>query len=204
MPSEPVDVSTWTRFHADKKHPFWWGILCLIVIETMVVLGFLVSFFYLWIVNVAEGRMGWPPGGVVPPVLYPGINTGLLIICSLAMYYGGIAMERDRNWTFVWTVVVCCAAGSLVAWLRWLQLLELPFAWKDNAYAALVWTLTGFHLMHVTSAVLGTAVIGWFAAKGFYTDQRRLGVQVDTIYWYFVSGIWIPIYIVLYWIPRWA
>ena len=204
MTSEPVDVSTWTRLHADKKHPFWWGILCLIVIETTVVFGFLLSFFYLWIVNLAEGRVGWPPGDAAPPALYPGINTGLLIICSLAMWYGGIAMERDRNWHFVWTVVVCCVAGGLVAWFRWLQFEALPFAWTDTAYAALVWTLAGFHLMHVTSAVLGTAVIGWFAAKGFYTEQRRLGVQVDTIYWYFVSAIWVPIYTVLYWIPRWA
>ena len=205
MHDEPLDVSGWTRFHADEKHPFWWGILGLIAIETTVVAAFLVSFFYLWLVNVAEDRMGWPPRGTaLPPLLYPSINTGLLVICSLAMYYGGIVMQKGQNWRFVWSVVVCCGAGAVVMWLRWLQLYQLPFSWKENAYASFVWALTGFHFMHVTSAVLGTAVIGWFAAKGFYTEQRRIGVQVDTMYWYFVSGTWIPIYIVLYWTPSWA
>lgn len=205
MLEESLDVSDWTRFHADKKHPFWWGILGLIAIEVTVVVGFLVSFFYLWIVNVAEDRMGWPPSGTeLPPLLYPSINTILLIICSVSMYYGGIVVQRGQNWRFVWAAVVCCGAGAVTAWLRWLQFYELPFSWKENAFASFVWVLTGFHLMHVTSAVLGTAVIGWFAAKGFYTEQRRIAVQVDTMYWYFVTGIWIPIYVVLYWTPKWA
>lgn len=203
--AEPLDVSEWTRLHADEKHPFWWGILGLIAIEVTVVTAFLVSYFYLWIVNVAGGRMAWPPGGTEPPpLLYPSIDTGLLIVCSIAMYYGGIVTARGQNWRFVGMVVICCGAGALVMWLRWLQFGELPFSWKENAYASFVWALSGFHLLHVTSAVLGTAVIGWFAAKGFYTEQRRIGVQVDTMYWYFVSGIWIPIYVVLYWTPKWG
>lgn len=205
MNVEPVDVSGWTRFHADRKHPFWWGILGLIVIEVTVIAIFLASFFYLWIVNVAEDRMGWPPAGTEPPpVLYPSINTALLIICSIAMYYGGAVMQKGRHWRFFWSTVVCCAAGGAVAFLRWRQFDLLPFDWRENTYASFVWVLTGFHLMHVVSAVLGTAVIAWFAAKGYYTEQRRLGVQVDTIYWYFVSAIWIPIYCVLYWAPRWT
>lgn len=203
MKKDPVDVTGWTRYHADQRHPFWWGILGLIAIEVTVIATFLASFFYLWIVNVAEGRMGWPPGGTeLPPLLYPSINTALLIVCSLAMYYGGIVMQKGQNWRFFWSVVVCCVAGAIVMVLRWLQFLELPFLWNENTYASFVWVLTGFHLMHVISAVLGTAVIGWLAAKGYYTEQRRIGVQVDTMYWYFVSGIWIPIYFVLYWTPR--
>ncbi|MBW3599640.1 MAG: cytochrome c oxidase subunit 3, partial [Planctomycetes bacterium] len=205
MHRESIDVSTWPRFHADQKHPFWWGILGLIAIETMVVAAFLVSFFYLWIVNVAEDRMGWPPPGTEPPpLLYPSINTGLLIVCAVSMWYSGVTMERRQFWRFVWTFIVCCAAGGAVMWLRWLQFFKLPFSWKENAYASFVWTLTGFHLMHVTSAVLGTALVGWFGAKALRSEKRRLAVQVDTMYWYFVSGIWIPIYVVLYWTPKWA
>lgn len=203
MNAEPADVHSWTRYHADQKHPFWWGILALIAIETTVMAGFLTSFFYLWIVNVAEDRMGWPPSGTqLPPLLYPTINTALLILCSIAMYYGGIVMQRGQNRRFVWSVVVCCGAGAVATGLRWLQFYELPFSWKFNTYASFVWVLTGFHMVHVVSAVLGTVVIGWLAAKGYYTEQRRLGVQIDTMYWYFVSGVWIPIYLVLYWAPR--
>lgn len=205
MKIEPVDVTGWTRLHADKKHPFWWGIYGLIAIEVTVIAIFLASFFYLWVVNLSEDRMGWPPAGTgEAPILYPSINVGLMIICSIAMWYGGIVMQKNQSWRFFWSAVVTCVAGGLAGFLRWRQFQLLPFDWKENTYASFVWTLSGFHMMHIVSAVLGTGVIGWFAAKGFYTEQRRLGVQVDTIYWYFVSGIWIPIYIVLYWTPRWG
>lgn len=204
MNSAPVDVSEWTRFHADRKHPLWWGIWGLIAIELTVMVTFLASFFYLWIVNVASGE-GWPPPGTeLPPVLYPTLSTVLLIVCAASMYYGGNVMAKGQNIRFAWSVVVCSIAGGLVTLLRWLQFDKLPFAWDTNVYASFVWTLTGFHLMHVISAVLGTIVIGWLAAKGYYTEQRRLGIQVDTLYWYFVSFIWIPIYIVLYWTPHWG
>lgn len=200
----PVDVSGWIRFHSDRNHPFWWGILGLIAIEVTVIATFLTGFFYLWIVNVKERGTGWPPGGTDPlPLVYPTIDVLLLVLCSVGMYYGGIGVQRGRNRVFVWWVVVTCIASLLVAFLRFLQFKELGFTWRKNTYASFVWVLTGFHLFHVVSALLGTAVIGWLAAKGYYTEQRRLGVQVDTIYWYFVSAIWVPIYVVLYWAPRW-
>lgn len=204
MSNSVIDVSQWSRDHYNHIHPTWWGILFLIVIEVMVVGGFITSYFYLWILNTSEFHLSWPPGHTeLPPLIYPSINTALVILCSISMYYGGILMEQGRRWPFVGTLVFCCGAGGVALFLRWLQFKSLPFTWKDNAYASFVWVLTGFHFLHLSSAVIGTALIGWFAMKGYYTRQRRLGVQVDTMYWYFVSVAWIPMYLVLYWAPRW-
>lgn len=200
----PVDVSRWTRHHADKKHPFWWGILGLIAIETTVVGVFIVGYFYLWIVNVAEDRKGWPPEGTpLPPVLYPGINLALLGLCALSMYYGGKVLEKGKRVRFGWSVVFCCAVSTLVLILQSQEFRELPFSWKENAYASYVWLLTGFHSVHVTSALLGTTLIGYAAFKGFFSAQRRIGAEVVTLYWYFVAIAWAPMYLVAYLLPRW-
>jgi cytochrome c oxidase subunit III len=205
MNTPPIDVSKWTRYHADKKHLFWWGILGVITIEVMVVLSFLVSYFYLWIVNVAEDRSGWPPSGTeLPPLLYPTLNTALLLICAASMWYGGIVMQKGNNRAFVWSTIICCLSSALVLYFRWIQFTLLPFSYQDNAFTSFVWTLEGFHFLHVLSALIGTIVIGWLAAKGYYNEQRRLGVQIDTIYWYFVVLAWLPIYLVIYWTPRWG
>ncbi|MCA9401399.1 MAG: heme-copper oxidase subunit III, partial [Candidatus Omnitrophica bacterium] len=152
---------------------------------------------------VAENRKGWPPAGTqMPPLLYPTLNIVLLLICGWSMWYGGVVMKKGKNIVFAWLVVLCCAASSLGLYLRWLQFGKFPFAIGDNAYASFVWVLSGFHFLHVTSALAGTAVIGWLAAKGYYTVQRQLGIQIDTMYWYFVVLVWFPIYIVLYILPR--
>lgn len=202
MNNSPIDVSTWTRDYHDQRHPFWWGILLLIAIEVIVVSAFIISFFYLWILS-SHGSSPWLPTDVVlPPLLFPTINTVLIILCSLSMYYGGVVIERNEVMKFYYLVIFCCIAGGIVLILRWLQLRSLSLDWKHSAYASFVWTLTGFHFLHLSSAILGTAVIGWFTKKGYYSMERQLGVQVDTMYWYFVSIAWLPMYIVLYWVPR--
>lgn len=199
MKHELLDVSKWTRAYNDHRHPFWWGIVGLIVVEATVVATFLASFFYLWIVNVAENRSGWPPSSLdQPPLLYPTINTILLLVCGWSMYYGGIVMDRGKAMAFVWCAVLCCGCAGVILYLRWLQFLAFPFRWDENAYASFFWLLTGFHFIHVASALIGTAIIGWFAYKGFYTKDSFLAVQVDTLYWYFVVAGWLPIYFVLY------
>lgn len=202
MRNEPIDVSRWTRFHADRKHPLWWGIRGLIAIELTVTITFLVAFFYLWIVNVSRGA-GWPPAGTeLPPVRYPTWEAILLMVCAGSIRHGGGVMAKGRNRRFTRAAAVCSIAGGWVIWFRCLQFGELPFSWKTNVYASFVWTLTGFHLMHVVSAVFATLVIGWLGWKGYYTEQRRIGVQAIVVYWYFISFIWIPMYGVLYWTPR--
>jgi cytochrome c oxidase subunit I+III len=35
-----------------------------------------------------------------------------------------------------------------------------------------------------------------------YGPKQRLGVHVDSVIWYFLAGIWLPLYAVIYWGPR--
>lgn len=201
--SQPIDVSKWTRHHVDDKHPMWWGILGLIAVEVTVVVAFLVSYFYLWLVNLSLDRMGWPPKGTeLPPLTYPSINMALLLVCGWSMWYGGIVMQKGQSKKFAALTFLCCAISVVILVLRYLQFLEFDFDWTTHAFGSFVWALTAFHFVHVTSAALGTAVIGFLAWQGYYTQQRWLGVQVDTLYWYFVVATWAPIYFVLYWAPR--
>ncbi|MCO4753035.1 MAG: heme-copper oxidase subunit III [Bacteriovoracaceae bacterium] len=198
-----MNVAGRTRYHSDLKHPYWWGILGLIIIEVTVIAIFLASYFYLWIVNVSTGRMGWPAQGtVLPPVLIPAINTGLLLFCGWSMWYGGILIKKNKSKEFAYLALACCVVAGLVLYLRWIQMEMLEFDWGTNAYASFVWVLTGFHFLHVLAGILGTLVIGWFSYKGYYNEQRMLGVQIDTIYWYYIVAAWPPIYFVLYWTPR--
>lgn len=196
-----MNVESWTRFHSDLRHPYWWGIMGLIVIESTVIAIFLASYFYLWIVNSSTSRMSWP-GVELPSVVYPSVNIGLLLFCGWSMWYGGVLIHKNKTKAFGWLAVGCCIVATLVLWFRWKQMLGLPFSYDENAYASFVWVLSGFHFMHVLAGILGTAVIGWLSFKGYYTEQRNLGVQIDTIYWYYIVASWIPVYFVIYITPR--
>jgi heme/copper-type cytochrome/quinol oxidase subunit 3 len=47
-----------------------------------------------------------------------------------------------------------------------------------------------------------TLVLFLAVVSGRYGEKQRLGIHVDSVVWYFLVLIWIPIYLVIYWGPR--
>lgn len=196
-----LHVEEFPRASADRKHPLWWGILGLIAVEMTVVMTFVASYFYL--------RMGppdWPVGVREPlPLLWESVDLGLLLASAGAMWWASRKLSQGSTRGLVAGVFTAVALDSLVLLFRWLQLREflaMELRWSDSAYASIVWTITGFHFTHVASAVAGSVVVGVLGVRGFWNPERQLGVVADTMYWYFVSFAWIPLYLTLYWTER--
>lgn len=190
------DARELTRF-ANKKHPLWWGVLGAVTIELTVVAALIVSYFYL-----GMGAEHWPPVEVgSPDLLWPSVNLVLLLASAGTMYWAGWGINRGSQTILTVGTGASVFLASLVLVLRGLQLGQLDFRWDSHAYGSIFWTISGFHFVHVVSAVVGTAVVTLLSAIGHFTPQRQLGVVVDTLYWYFVAGAWLPLYLVLYLSP---
>ena len=190
-----VDLSSAPRVLSDDRHPLWWGIIGLILIEVTVVTTFVVSYFFL---RMSPGP--WPPPGIEPPPhLWESVNVGLLVASAGAMWWAGRRIRKEDSRGLVIGLVTAVLLDALVLVFRWLQFGALDFGWDDHAYGSIVWTVTAFHFVHVASAILGTSVVAVLAARGFFNRERQLAVVVDTMYWYFVSFAWIPLYLTIYW-----
>lgn len=193
------DVSDFPRLVPSSKAPIWWGILGLILIEATVVVSFIATYFYLLIMNAQ-----WPPAGVGSSELFfPTLSLGLLLASCGTMWWAGRVIRKDRKVQFLTGIFASVFLASAVLVLRWQQFQNFEFRWDAHAYGSIVWTINGFHFIHVVSAAIGTAVVGILGLMKFFNPQRQIGVIVDTLYWYFVAIAWIPFYIVLYWVPRW-
>jgi heme/copper-type cytochrome/quinol oxidase subunit 3 len=193
-----IDVSDFSRHVTHKDAPFWWGIIGLILIELSVVAAFVVSYFYLQMMNDP-----WPPLDFpLIDMRIPTIELAILLLSCITMYLAGKAIDNNRVKRFVVYTFLSVAMASIVLWLRWHHMDAFEIGWDQHVYGSLLWTITGFHFLHVVSAAIGTAVIGCFGIAGFFNTQRQLGVVVDTLYWNFVAVAWLPFYGVLYWAPR--
>lgn len=191
------DAKDLTRF-APRTHPLWWGVLGVVTIEATVVATLIASYFYLRM-NAAA----WPPPGVdLPNPILPSINVALLLCSSGTMYWAGWGINKGSKFVLTLGTSASVALASLVLVLRSIELAALDFRWDSHPYGSIVWTMVGFHFTHVVSAIVGTAVVAVLAAFGYFTRERQLGVVVDTLYWYFVAGVWIPLYLVICWAPR--
>ena len=98
-------------------------------------------------------------------------------------------------------IVLLSAWRCLV--LRGFEFPPLNVRWDSNAYGSIVWVLLGLHTTHLGTDLGDTAVV--LAALMFTTSRPRPrfgDVSENALYWYFVVLAWLPIYAVLYLVPR--
>lgn len=175
----------------------WWGMLTFIVTDTAMFVAFLVSYYYL-----RSGAPRWPLGQIKQPDLAIAvIGTIVLVGSSVPMIAADIGARRGSRplvaggLALAFLLAVAFAVLELWEWSR------QSFTLDTNAYASLYFTITGFHLLHVGSALLmnaATQVRIWTRPFG---GDRRLWLQNVSLFWHFVDVIWIFIFITLYLSP---
>jgi heme/copper-type cytochrome/quinol oxidase subunit 3 len=175
-----------------------WGMFGLIAIEIVVFSGLMAIYYYLRLYNDE-----WPIGGFdAPGLLLPSINTGVLILSSVAMFIGDRAIKRGDVGRLVLFQSLALVLGAVFLALKVIEYSGYEYTWATNAYGSIVWTMTGFHSAHVVSVVLKGLVVLGMALKGIFSAERHLAVDVNGFYWHFVVVIWIPLYITMYITPR--
>lgn len=199
MKLHPVlDVSELPPYTHGSRGALWWGFAGMIAIEATVFTAFIASYLYLKMSATA-----WPPMPEKPPeLLLPTINTVILIGSSIALFWAEKGIEKGDQRRLSIGLLVSLLLGTIFLVLKVIEYSKVPYRWDSHAYGSIIWTIIGFHSAHVASVVLKTIVVDVLAWRGYFNRERRLGVTVNGLYWHFVVGIWIPLYITIYWVPR--
>src|SRR5205085_2845742 len=81
-------------------------------------------------------------------------------------------------------------------------LVALYFKWNDNAYGSVTWMILGMHMLHLFVMLSEDAyLLLWSFIKGV-DDKHAVDLTVTAIYWYWIVGIWLPLYFLIYIVPR--
>jgi cytochrome c oxidase subunit I+III len=59
------------------------------------------------------------------------------------------------------------------------------------------------HTIHLATDVVDTGVLTALMFTGPVTKKRFIDVSENGLYWYFIVLWWIPIYLTVYFAPRW-
>jgi heme/copper-type cytochrome/quinol oxidase subunit 3 len=179
----------------------WWGVVAFFMIEGA---GFAMAFaayFFL-----AGGELNWPPEPYRPPSLLAGTLFTILILLSEVpnTMVKRAAEKKDlRGMQRGLLAMIGIAAMLLV--LRGFEFASLNVWWTDNAYGSIMWALLLLHLVHFLTDFVDTAVLAALMHTGHAAEDRRsVDVQENAMYWRFVWLLWLPIYVMIYWIPRWV
>ena len=111
-----------------------------------------------------------------------------------------LARENRRGFVTWWFASVVLGAVFLLGQLtEYMRLYSDSITISTNLFTSAFFTLTGFHGFHVLVGLIALSVIGLLAIAGDFAGRRhRQAVDVVSIYWHFVDGVWVIIFSLVY------
>jgi cytochrome c oxidase subunit 3 len=148
------------------------------------------------------GSLVWPPPGLPHlPVAVTWANTSVLLSSAVTMWWAVSAIRGgDAQALTLWTTVTL-ALGTLfvaVQGAEWVRLIEHGLTLTSGTYGATFYVLIGTHALHVVAAILWLGFIWNRCRLGRYSAAEHVGVQVSSIYWFYVCGLWVLLFGLVY------
>ena len=199
QPRFTEDVSELPTFKFGSSSLTFWGIIGFMVIEGA---GFALAFAAYFFIMGHE--QGWPPEGrVAPDVLAGTLFTIVILVSEIPNTIIKRAARAGDVPAIRLLLPVMVAVGLVLLIIRAFEFNSLNCLWSDNAYASVIWTLLVLHAAHLGTDWADTVVLWALIMTPLGYEPRRLvDVDENSLYWRYVWLLWIPIYLLIYWVPR--
>lgn len=192
-----LDVSYLPDSAFGSRAPLWWGQVAMMTIETTILAIIVAAYFY-----VRLGFSVWPPPNIAPPDLgLASVNLAILLASCFPMYLASEAIKTGnvRRGTLMTVLNIVMALAFLL--IRTIELNRWNFKWTTDIYGSLVWTLVVLHTMHVIGDTIESMVFVGVLLSGRVGAKQQLGSTMDSLYWYWVVAVWIPLYLLIFVYP---
>ena len=170
--------------------------------------------FMLWlaIVSIIMMFAGWTSGYLVrkaegrwhefelPQIFW--YSTGILLVSSISMFFAVRAAKKDNFSTLKTAISITFVFGLIflatqVIGFSDLIKNQLYFAGSDVA-SSWIYVLVGLHALHVVSGLI-VLLISLISSFKFTKDSKNLTrIQLCATYWHFLDGLWLYLFLFLY------
>jgi heme/copper-type cytochrome/quinol oxidase subunit 3 len=193
-----LDVSHLPYTDISPQAPIWWGQFLLAIIEGTMFAILIAMYFYIR--TVVDP---WPPPGTQLPRWGPCTWGWIpLLISTAGSYIASEGAKKNERSSMIGGLALNLVMALAFLGLRAWSWGTFNFNWKTDIHGSLVWTIMWLHTFDMAADLIFTAVLILVLVLGRYGGKERAGVHVDSIVWYFLVLIWIPLYLVVFWGPR--
>ena len=177
----------------------WWGIIFFMIIEGGAFAVMFGAYFYL----MGRGH-GWPNAGHKPPAPLAGtLFTAIILLSEVPNTWIKNAARAHDIATVRRLLPLMVGVGVVLLVLRGFEFNSLNVKWSDDAYGSVIWALLLMHTTHILTDWYDTVVLAALVRTPLGQEPRRFGdVDENSMYWRYVWLLWIPVYLMIYWVPR--
>lgn len=175
------------------------GMACLIIAESAIFTIFVVAYLFY----VGKSLSGPTPREVLEVPIFFSL---CLLSSSLTIHFAGRSLERDGRSAFLsWWLLTIVLGGLFMygTWQEWHRLIyEHGLTIATSLFGTTYYSLVGLHAFHVTVGLLMLSLVLAFAAMGRVQRAHVPRIDVLSLYWHFVDGVWVVVFTVVYVIGR--
>lgn len=175
------------------------GMYCLIAAEVAIFTIFVVAYIFY----IGKSPTGPQPRDVLRvPVFF----TICLLASSLTIHVAVKLLKSGGvgSFTLWWLLTIALGtvflAGTIREWLRLIYADGLTI--QTNLFGTTYYSLVGLHAFHVTAGLLALTTVLLFAFLGHVVQHHAERLEVLSMYWHFVDGVWVVVFTVVYIIGR--
>ena len=175
------------------------GMACLIIAESAIFIIFIVAYVYY----IGKSLSGPMPAQVLE---LPILGTICLLSSSITVHSAVSALRKaNSGGCTAWLgATVLLGAMFLMSTAReWYHLIhDVGLTIRTNLFGTTFYSLVGLHATHVVVGLIMLTITLALALSGRVKEAHAERLEVLSIYWHFVDGVWVVVFLVVYVLGR--
>jgi cytochrome c oxidase subunit 3/cytochrome o ubiquinol oxidase subunit 3 len=175
------------------------GMVCLILAESAIFLIFVVAYIYY----IGKSLSGPTPAQVLE---LPILGTVCLLSSSFTVHFAVSALRKGnlRGCTLGMAGTVLLGAVFLMTTAReWYHLIhDFGLTIRTNLFGTTFYSLVGLHATHVVVGLIMLTITLALLLSGRVKETHAERLEVLSLYWHFVDGVWVVVFLVVYVLGR--
>jgi heme/copper-type cytochrome/quinol oxidase subunit 3 len=128
----------------------------------------------------------------------PLLNSSILLVSALTVGWSNRAIQRGRESALRSGLLLTVLLGLLFVRGQIYEFSHAGLRIEDPAFGGVFFTLMSFHALHVLAGVFFLTLNLMRTYLGDFTAERHEAVDLGTLFWYYVTGVWIVLFVALY------
>jgi heme/copper-type cytochrome/quinol oxidase subunit 3 len=193
-----IDVSALPSTTFGHRAVTWWGTLGFMTAEGMTLIICAVAYLY-----VQRNFRTWPPEGTpLPSLTIPTLQVALMALSIPVMAWTAHAARRLDLERARLGMLLSALFALAFCILRWFEFSALNTRWDSNAYGSTAWAIVFAHATLLVAQFFESSTMAVLLFVGPVEPKHLADVDDSCLYWYFMTGSWIVLYLLVFLSPR--